>query len=86
MTLDEGATFEINSRWPEYRQRNCALDKYMYGKTYYTNMVAGIKIIRDIHDDLKSSGAKTWTIDTKVSNLLDELSQKTPDIGFLEAQ
>ena len=86
MTLDEGASFEINSRWPEYRQRNCALDNMMYGKEYYINMLAGIKLIRDHHDSLKDKGVTTWECPSDLSLLLDDLAQKSPAISFMNPQ
>ena len=74
MTLDEGATHEINSRWPEHRQRNVALIRNWYGEQYYSNMVAGIQIVRDRYDDLKSAGATTWSSTDLLTTTLDDLA------------
>lgn len=74
MTLKEGATEEINSRWPEHRQRNVALMNDWYGKQYYSNMVAGIQVVRDRYDELKSAGATTWSSTDLLTNTLDDLA------------
>ena len=74
MTLDEGATHEINSRWPEHRQRNVALIRNWYGEQYYSNMVAGIQIVRDRYDELKSAGATTWSSTDLLTTTLDDLA------------
>ena len=73
MTLDEGATHEINSRWPEHRQRNVALIRNWDGEQYYSNMVAGIQIVRDRYDELKSAGATTWSSTDLLTSTLDDL-------------
>lgn len=75
MTLDEGATYEITSRWPEFKQRNAALVPGLYGPQFLSNMVAGIQLVRDQHDRLKTQGSTTWSIDQDTSNLLDQLAQ-----------
>lgn len=74
MTLDEGATHEITSRWPEYKQRNAALIPGLYGPQYLSNMVAGIQVVRDHHERLKAQGATTWSIDQTTSEMLDNLA------------
>ena len=74
MTLKEGATEEINSRWPEHRQRNVALIRNWYGEQYYSNMVAGIQIVRDRYAELKSAGATTWSSTDLLTNTLDDLA------------
>tara|TARA_R100001510_G_scaffold55065_1_gene58479 strand:+ start:6860 stop:7090 length:231 start_codon:yes stop_codon:yes gene_type:complete len=74
MTLKEGATQEINSRWPEHRQRNVALIRNWYGEQYYSNMVAGIQIVRDRYAELKSAGATTWSSTDLLTNTLDDLA------------
>ena len=74
MTLKEGATQEINSRWPEHRQRNVALIHNWYGEQYYSNMVAGIQMVRDRYDELKSAGATTWSSTDLLTNTLDDLA------------
>lgn len=76
MTLDEGATHEINSRWAEYKQRNCALNPQWYGAQYFSNMLAGIQVVRDVHDDLTKRGETVWSIDEATTKLLDELAGK----------
>jgi len=75
MTLKEGASNEIISRWPEHKQRNVALISDWYGKEYRKNMLAGIELVKDRYNTLKTQGATTWTITTSTSNLLDELAR-----------
>jgi len=75
MTLKEGASNEIISRWPEYRQRNVALMSGWYGEEYRKNMLAGIEVVKDHYNTLKAQGATTWTIAASTSNLLDELTR-----------
>lgn len=75
MNLDEGASHEINSRWPEYKQRNTALNRNWYGPEYYGNLVAGIQLVRDHHAKLKAEGATTWTIPDDLTNTLDDLAR-----------
>ena len=75
MTLDEGATYEITSRWPEYKQRNAALVPGLYGPQSLSNMVAGIQLVRDQHDRLKSEDASSWSIPQSITKMLDELAQ-----------
>ena len=74
MTLKEGATQEINSRWPEHKQRNCALVRDFYGDQYYKNMSSGIRLVVDLYQDLKESGASTWSISSSDSSILDDLA------------
>ena len=76
MTLDEGATFEITSRWPEYKQRNVALMPELYGRDFVSNMTAGIQVVRDHHEKLQNGGATEWSISQDMSDLLDQLAQK----------
>jgi len=73
MTLTEGATNEINSRWPEHKQRNCGLMPDIYGIEYRDNMTIGIQLVRERYHQLKESGETTWSIDQRTSDLLDEL-------------
>lgn len=73
MTLDEGATYEITSRWPEYKQRNAVIIKGIYGEQYLSNMAAGIQLVRDQHAALKQQGATTWTISQDLTDMLDSL-------------
>jgi len=74
MTLKEGASHEINSRWPEHRQRNVALIPNIYGSQYASNMYAGIQVVRDNYHALKAEGATEWRIDQALSDLLDSLT------------
>lgn len=73
MTLKEGATQEVNSRWPEHRQRNVALMNDWYGKQYYSNMLAGIQVVRDRYHQLKENGATSWSTTQAMRDLLDDL-------------
>lgn len=73
MTINEGATHEINSRWPEYKQRNCGLNAHWYGRQYYSNMMAGIQLVRDHHALLTARGDEVWTIPTDLQQTLDSL-------------
>ena len=74
MTLKEGASHEINSRWPEHRQRNVALIPNIYGSQYASNMYAGIQVVRGNYHALKAEGATEWRIDQALSDLLDSLT------------
>jgi len=74
MTLDEGATHEIISRWPAYKQRNCALDVNSYEGSYCSDMRSGIKLIRDHHSNLEELGDTTWSIPQEMSDFLDTLA------------
>lgn len=76
MNLDDGATHEINSRWPEYKQRNCSLMPDIYGRQYTDDMTAGIQLVRDHHARLQDSGATEWSMPQDLSDLLDQLAQK----------
>lgn len=73
MTLDEGATHEINSRWPEYKQRNCGLMPDLYGQAFKDNMTIGIQLVRDHYRQLKESGATEWSVNQELSDMLDSL-------------
>lgn len=75
MTLEEGATHEINSRWPEYRQRNVGISYEWYGQEYADNMTIGIQLVRDQHQRLMDAGQTTWTIDAELAAFLDQLAQ-----------
>ena len=77
MTLKEGATQEINSRWPDHRQRNVALINEWYGEKYYSNMLVGIQLVRDRYNELKSSGATTWSVTSQFTADLDGLLSET---------
>ena len=74
MTLDEGATHEINSRWPEYKQRNVGMVFNFYGELYAKNMVSGITLVRDHHKTLQESGDTIWSIPQSLSDTLDDLA------------
>lgn len=76
MTLDEGATYEITSRWPEHKQRNVGMIWTYYGERYAKDMVAGILLVRDHHAKLQADGASTWSIPQSLTNTLDDLSQE----------
>lgn len=73
MTLNEGATHEINSRWPEYKQRNVSLMPDLYGRQYRDNMTIGIQLVRNQYAALKQQGATTWTISQDLTDMLDSL-------------
>lgn len=74
MTLDEGASHEINSRWPEYKQRNVGMVWDYYGERFASDMLAGIKLVRDHHESLALSGDTTWSIPSSLSRDLDILA------------
>lgn len=74
MTLKEGASNEINSRWPEHKQRNVGISYEWYGATYADNMTIGIQLVRDHYHALKAEGATEWRIDQALSDLLDSLT------------
>lgn len=74
MTLDEGATYEINSRWPEYKQRNVGMVFNFYGELYAKDMISGITLVRDHHKTLQESGDTTWSIPQSLSDTLDDLA------------
>lgn len=74
MTLKEGANNEINSRWPEHKQRNTALYSEWYGKRYKSDMMAGIQIVRDRYHSLKANGANAWSTTQDMRDLLDSLA------------
>ena len=74
MTLDEGASHEINSRWPEYKQRNVGMVYGFYGDQFAGDMLAGIKLIRDHHESLTLAGETTWSISASLSDELDTLA------------
>ena len=73
MTLKEGASNEINSRWPEHKQRNVGMIWTYYGEQYAKDMVSGIQLVRDHYRELKESGAAEWTISRELSDMLDSL-------------
>ena len=75
MTLSEGATYEITSRWPEYKQRNVGISYEWYGVTYADNMTIGIQLVRDHHAQLQADGAITWSIPQSLTQMLDQLAQ-----------
>lgn len=74
MTLDEGATYEITSRWPEHKQRNVGMVFNFYGETYAKDMVSGITLVRDHHQRLEDAGNTTWSIPQSMADMLDELA------------
>ena len=61
MTLDEGATHEINSI--STGQRNVARYPELEGEQYCSNMVAGIQIVRDRYDELGTNAATNNWVD-----------------------
>jgi hypothetical protein len=74
MTLTEGATNEINSRWPEHKQRNCGLMPDIYGIEYRDNMTIGIQLVRDRYHQLKGNGATSWSTTQALRDMLDDLA------------
>lgn len=74
MNLNEGASHEINSRWPEHKQRNSALIPNFYSAQYTANMSCGIKLVVDIYHELNNNGATVWSIDKSDSDTLDNLA------------
>ena len=76
MNLEEGASNEILARWPAFKQRNVALDPDCYGERFRMDMLSGIQIIRDHHNNLQEQGETTWTIDPGLEAFLDELAQQ----------
>jgi hypothetical protein len=74
MTLNEGATHEINSRWPEYKQRNVALMPDLYGAQYRDNMTIGIEVVRDWYHQLQEQGEIAWRMNAELTNLLNDLA------------
>ena len=74
MTLTEGATNEINSRWPEHKQRNCGLMPDIYGIEYRDNMTIGIQLVRDRYHQLKENGATSWSTTQALRDMLDDLA------------
>lgn len=73
MNLDDGATYEIESRWPPHKQRNCALNPAMYATNYCGNLQSGIQLVRDHHAHLQSIGETTWSMPPELTQLLDAL-------------
>lgn len=73
MTLKEGASHEINSRWPEHKQRNVGMIWDYYGEQYAKDMVSGILLVRDHYRQLKESGATEWSVNQELSDMLDSL-------------
>jgi len=73
MTLQQGATHEITSRWPEHKQRNVALNPVTYGEQYAKNMLVGIEVVRGRYQELKLSGVTEWSVDQATTNLLNSL-------------
>lgn len=80
MNIDDGATHEIESRWPVHKQRNVGMLRDWYGMQYFKNMVSGIQLVRDHHAALKSAGANEWTIPAELTALLDSLAGETPPL------
>lgn len=77
MTLDEGASHEINSRWPEHKQRNVGMIWTYYGDKFAKDMVCGIQLVRDHHAALESAGETVWSVTKKLTDMLDDLSRTT---------
>lgn len=82
MTLKEGATHEINSRWPEHKQRNVGISYEWYGEEYANNMTIGIQIVRDRYHRLIEDGATEWSIDQETTAFLDSLVVGESDVQF----
>lgn len=74
MNINEGASHEINSRWPEYKQRNCGLNPHWYGPQYFSDMLAGIQLVRDQHAALEAAGKTQWEISAELTAMLDQLA------------
>lgn len=74
MTLSEGASAEILNRWPDYKQRNVALNPDTYGTAYREAMLAGIELVRQRHAELEAAGATAWSSTPALTALLDELA------------
>ena len=81
MTLHEGATNEINSRWPEHKQRNVGIVWEFYGEQYAKNMMCGIQLVRDHYHELKLSGVTEWSVDPAMTDLLNSLLDEV-DVSF----
>lgn len=77
MTIDEGATHEIESRWPPYKQRNVGIVFDFYGWNFAKNMMSGIQLVRDHHAELKSRGETVWSIPDELTATLDSLVDGT---------
>lgn len=75
MTLDEGASHEILSRWPEHKQRNVGMIWTYYGERFARDMTAGILLVRDHHAALEKAGETVWSIPESMTNMLDELAR-----------
>lgn len=73
MDLQTGATFEINSRWPEHKQRNAALMPEIYGRKYTDNLTIGIQLVRDRYHELKNRGETQWSSTPELAQMLDAL-------------
>lgn len=73
MTLKEGATYEIESRWPAYKQRNVAVFYDFYGESYRKGMVTGIKVVIDMYHDMKENNETEWFISEEETELLNSL-------------
>ena len=74
MNIDDGATHEINSRWPVHKQRNCGMMWDWYGVGFFKKMVSGIQLVRDHHAALKSAGETEWSMPPELTSLLDSLA------------
>lgn len=73
MTLQQGATHEITSRWPEHKQRNVALNPVTYGEQYAKNMLVGIEVVCGRN----TNGWTAWTNDKGVT--IDSIFRKSKD-------
>ena len=45
-----------------------------YGQQYYSDMLAGIQIVRDRYHQLKTNGATSWSTTQALRDLLDKLA------------
>lgn len=77
MNLQDGATNEIITRWPEYKQRNVGISYEWYGVEYADNMTIGIQLVRDHHAALEKAGETVWSIPDSMTNMLDDLARTT---------
>lgn len=71
MTLKEGASYEILSRWPEHKQRNVGISYEWYGREYADGMSTGIQLIRGHYAELKAAGATEWIMPDELRSLID---------------
>jgi hypothetical protein len=51
-----------------------------YGKNFAKNMLTGIQLIRDHHEQLKLQGETVWSIPADMTTMLDELAKKEDNV------